>query len=87
MSRKKAIEQKLSVLNPHILEVVDKSAEHAGHAANPNTIGNSHFSIQISSDTLESLGQIEQHRIINGLLKDEFANGLHALSIKVLSRT
>lgn len=86
MSRKEAIEQKLSVLNPHILEVVDKSAEHAGHAGNPNAIGNSHFSIQISSDTLESLSKIEQHRIINGLLKDEFANGLHALSIKILSK-
>lgn len=86
MSRKETIEQKLSVLNPHILEVVDKSAEHAGHAGNPNAIGNSHFSIQISSDTLEPLSKIEQHRIINGLLKDEFANGLHALSIKILSK-
>ena len=86
MSRKEIIEQKLSVLNPHILEVLDKSSAHAGHAVNPNALGDTHFSIQISSDTLEPLSKIGQHRIINDLLKDEFASGLHALSIKILSK-
>ena len=87
MKRKEIIEQKLSVLNPHIMDVIDKSADHVGHAGNPGAEGETHFDIVIGSDELINLSKLAQHRIINNLLKEEFKNGLHALSIKVLGLT
>lgn len=86
MNRKETIEQKLSVLNPHTLKVIDNSSKHYGHAGNPHGTDNTHFSITISANKLDSLNRIEQHRLINNLLESEFANGLHALSIKVISK-
>ena len=86
MNRKKIIEQKLSVLNPHILEIIDNGAEHAGHTGNPNNNGETHFSIQISAAKLNDLSKIKQHRMINNLLKAEFASGLHALSINIITK-
>lgn len=86
MSRKEIIETKLSVLNPHFLNVIDESQLHSGHSGNPNGDGESHFVINIASKQLEGLSLIKQHRTINDLLKDEFNNGLHALSIKINSK-
>ena len=83
MNRKEIIETKLSVLNPHFLEVVDQSSLHAGHAGNPNGDDESHFAIKIAAKELDDLSMIKQHRIINNILKDEFDNGLHALSINI----
>jgi len=83
MNRKEIIETKLSVLNPHFLEVVDQSSLHAGHAGNPNGDAESHFAIKIAAKELDDLSMIKQHRIINNILKDEFDNGLHALSINI----
>ena len=84
MTRKEIIEHKLRALNPHFLEVEDVSASHAGHFGNPNGDGQTHFEIKISSDALNSCRKIEQHRAINNLLKKEFINGLHALSITIV---
>jgi BolA protein len=83
MSRKEIIESKLSVLNPHFLQVIDESLLHAGHAGNPNGNEESHFAIEIGAAELDNLSLIKQHRIINNILKDEFDSGLHALSIKI----
>ena len=83
MNRKEIIEMKLSVLNPHFLEVVDESSFHAGHIGNPKGDAESHFKIKIGAEKLNNLSMIKQHRIINNLLKEEFNNGLHALSINI----
>ena len=83
MNRKERIETKLSVLNPRFLEVVDQSTLHAGHAGNINGDVESHFTIKIAAKELDYLSMIKQHRIINNILKDEFDNGLHALSISI----
>ncbi|MDA9163707.1 BolA family transcriptional regulator [Rickettsiaceae bacterium] len=84
MSRKEAIEQKLSVLNPHFLEVIDESDKHLGHSGNPSGAGDTHFIVKIAAEKLNSMNKIVQHRTINNLLAEEFANGLHALSIKIV---
>ncbi len=82
MSRKVRIEQKLSVLKPHYLEITDDSKSHIGHSGNPG--GNdTHFTIKLAAKSLMGKKHIEQHKIINELLKEEFVNGLHALSIKI----
>lgn len=85
MNRKKKIQQKLEILNPHILKITNNSSEHKNHSGNPNNSLESHFTIEIFSDKLSSLSRIEQHRTINSLLEEEFDKGLHALSIKILT--
>jgi len=84
MNRKEAIEQKLSVLNPHFLEVIDESDKHLGHSGNPDGVGDTHFIVKIAATSLSAMNKIVQHRTINNLLAEEFASGLHALSIKVI---
>lgn len=84
MNRKEIIEQKLTVLNPHKINVIDNSTVHAGHSGNPDGSDGTHFAIEISSNELNGLSRVEQHRKINKLLEEEFNTGLHALTIKVV---
>ena len=84
MNRKKTIEIALGTLNPKFLSVINNSSEHVGHSGNPDNKDDTHFTVQINSAKLDGLSKIKQHRIINNLLKDEFANGLHALSIQII---
>lgn len=83
MSRKESIKNKLKVLNPEILEVIDVSDQHKGHIGNPGGKDQTHYEIVIAASTLSSSTRLKQHRIINDLLKEEFANGLHSVSIKI----
>lgn len=83
MSRKESIKNKLKVLNPEILEVLDVSDQHKGHIGNPDGKGQTHYEIIITASTLSNNTKLKQHRIINDLLKEEFANGLHSVSIKI----
>lgn len=82
MSRQKRIASMLTVLKPHYLEVINDSHFHSNHQHSPGS-GDSHFTIKISAAVLAGKSKIQQHKMINEILKDEFANGLHALSIKV----
>jgi BolA family transcriptional regulator, general stress-responsive regulator len=67
---------------PTELEVVDESHLHAGHAgARPE--GETHFSVRIRSPRLDPLSRVERHRAVNAALAPEFANGLHALALKI----
>ncbi|PCJ26305.1 MAG: BolA family transcriptional regulator [Rickettsiales bacterium] len=84
MSRETTIKNKLAILRPHILEVIDESTQHQGHSGNPDGAGESHFSVKIASIELDDLTRIEKHRVINELLSREFASGLHALSIEII---
>lgn len=66
--------------SPTELEVVDDSARHAGHAgASPG--GGSHFNVRVVATAFNDLSRVERHRQVNDALADEFARGLHALSI------
>lgn len=69
-------------LSPSLLEVVDDSAKHLGHAgARPE--GETHYSITISAPSLAGKSRVAQHQTIYALLADEFKSGLHALTITV----
>ena len=78
----KKLSENLTIKN---LEVINKSYLHKGHLGDDGS-GETHFDIIISAVDLDSKNQVQNHRKINQLLKDEFEkNGLHALSIKVNS--
>ena len=70
---------------PAIVSVTDDSARHRGHAgASPE--GQTHYRIQVVSDAFAGLSRIDRQRLVNGLLRDEFETGLHALSLDLKTR-
>lgn len=81
MKRYLRIKQVLDALKPHYLEITDQTHLHANHSKGLET----HFEIKISADLLKDKKLLEQHKMINNLLGEEFNNGLHALSIKIMS--
>lgn len=68
-------------LNPSVLEIIDDSARHAGHAG-ANEKGESHFYIKVASEKFAGKTTLEQHRLIYFLLSHELQTGLHALTLK-----
>lgn len=82
-SKKDIIESRLKdKFNPALLEVVDDSALHAGHAAmNGVQGGESHFKVRIVSGAFAGMSRVDMHRAVNEAVKDLFKTGLHALNI------
>ena len=72
-----------AAFSPSMLEIVDDSARHAGHAGAGDAI-ETHFTLRIAAAKLSELGRVGGHRAINDALKGEFESGLHALSIRIL---
>lgn len=72
------------VFSPTVLEVIDDSHKHAGHAgARPE--GETHYTIKITSPKFAGQSRVATQRAILAALKPEFESGLHALSIKANS--
>jgi BolA family transcriptional regulator, general stress-responsive regulator len=79
------VREKLMIaLRPTRLDVINESELHAGHRNSPGT-GDSHFRILVVSDVFSGKSRIERHRLINDLLKDELAGGIHALALSPLA--
>jgi BolA protein len=75
------IEKKLSdAFSPQSLNVVDESHQHEGHAGH-RPGGETHFRVYIVASAFKGKSRIERHRMINGILSDELAAGVHALAI------
>lgn len=85
MSIRESLERKISDgLRPERLEIIDESHLHAGHAgARPG--GDSHFKVLIVAGDFAGKSRVERQRLVNGLLAEEFAAGLHALSLTTLT--
>jgi BolA family transcriptional regulator, general stress-responsive regulator len=81
MTRRDWIAEKLERgLAPAQLDVADESHLHAGHAgARPE--GETHFRVDVVSAAFEGKGRLERHRMVNALVADAFAQGLHALAV------
>lgn len=70
-----------SGLSPVQLEVIDESAQHAGHAGHiPGKT--THIRVRITAEAFRGKSRIDRHRIVNELMKGEIAAGLHALAIE-----
>jgi len=78
------IKDRLSVLNPSLLEIEDDSAAHAGHKGNN---GGGHFNIKIASSHFSQKSQIMRHRLIYQALDDLIPQQIHAISIVAISPT
>jgi BolA protein len=81
MSIETALREKLMVgLEPVRLEVINESEMHAGHRSSPGT-GESHFRVLIVSDKFTGQSRVARHRMVNQLIAEELAGGLHALAL------
>lgn len=78
-SRKQRIHNVISQeLTPSFLSVDNESHKH--HAG-----AETHFKLVIVSEKFQNLAKIARHRLLNHLLADELAKGLHALSLHLYS--
>lgn len=73
------VKERLSVLAPTRLEILDESHLHAGHEGSKN--GASHFRIVISSPRFNGLSALARHRLVYDLLHDLIPFPIHALAI------
>ena len=62
------------------LEIEDESHKHVGHKGHE-----SHFRIFLVSDDFAGKTRVQRQGAINKLLAVEFENGLHALSMRLLT--
>lgn len=74
------IEQKLAVLEPDSVELIDDSEKHAGHEGAKG--GGGHFQLIIVSPQFEGKSTQARHRLIHAALGDMLQREIHALSIK-----
>ena len=80
-----AIKQQLTErLQPTHLEVIDESADHAGHAgANAEGFG-THFRVRIASPVFAGKNRVAKHRLVYDALQNFLDQGLHALAIDIV---
>jgi BolA family transcriptional regulator, general stress-responsive regulator len=82
MTAKDTITKKLNeAFHPESLDVIDESHLHEGHAGH-RPGGETHFRVYIVSKAFDGKTRIDRHRMINTLLAEELAGGVHALAIK-----
>ncbi len=71
--------QRLAVLHPVSLEVVDESHKHAGHAGARS--GGGHYLLQIISPDFSGKSKMARHRMIYSALAEMMERDIHALTI------
>ena len=76
------IKDKLArAFQPQMLDVIDESHLHAGHAGS-HPDGESHFRVKIVSEAFAGKNRVDTHRMINAALAEELKSRLHALAIQ-----
>ena len=85
MRIRNAIEAKITAaVSPARLDIVDNSANHAGHAgAHPN--GESHFAVTVVAKAFEGQNRVQRQRLVYAALAEEMAEHIHALELKTLT--
>jgi BolA protein len=74
----------LERLNPSMVEVLDESAQHAGHAGANASGSGSHFRVRIASPLFTGKSRVARHRLVYDALQEFMAAGVHALAIETL---
>lgn len=78
-----ALEAALRIqLDPSVLEVIDESHLHAGHAGANGTGFGTHFRVRIDSAAFTGKSKVARHRLVYDCLRPFFDQGLHALAIE-----
>jgi BolA protein len=78
-----ALQRRLEeLLAPTLLEVLDESAAHAGHAGADSSGQGTHFRVRIASPRFEGRSRVARHRLVYDALREFLDQGLHALAIE-----
>lgn len=80
MNRESRIFQALQSLKPQELLIENESHLHGFSRGE-----DSHFKVLIVSEAFEGLSRVERHQRVNQELKEEFSEGLHALTLRALT--
>jgi BolA protein len=80
MSTADIIRERLAQLAPLRLDVVDDSADHAGHAGARDS-GGGHFQVVIVSAEFAGRSRVHRHRLVYDALRDLMPGSIHALAI------
>ncbi len=67
---------------PRVLEVVDESERHRGHAGYQEG-GESHFQVTIESEKFKGLSRIARHRAVHDALGRDLMGQIHALRLRI----
>jgi BolA family transcriptional regulator, general stress-responsive regulator len=80
MGVKDEIEDRLTAaFQPSVLDVVNESHKHAGHAGDDGT-GESHFHITIRAEALAAMNRLARHRAVQKALGD-LNQRVHAIGL------
>ena len=78
------IRQKLiAELNPQLIEIIDNSAAHAGHAGVRK--GGGHYNVTIVAEAFKGKSLVQRHQLIYAALGDMMKEDIHALGINALT--
>ncbi len=78
------IRQKLTTeLNPTLVEIIDNSAAHAGHAGAKK--GGGHYNVTLVAAAFEGKSLVQRHQLIYATLADMMVEQIHALGINALT--
>lgn len=80
MSVMDEIRQRLAVLAPSAIELIDDSHLHAGHAGARS--GGGHYRLAIVSAAFSGKNTVARHRLIYDTLGDLMRREIHALAIQ-----
>lgn len=72
-----------AALAPELIEIVDDSAAHAGHAGARS--GGGHYNVRVVSRLFSGKSLLERHRLVYAAVGDMMQREIHALSIKALT--
>lgn len=78
--REVLLRERLQALEPTLLEIVDESHLHAGHAGARD--GASHFRVIIATPQFAGLGPLARHRLVYDRVQDLIPHPIHALAIE-----
>lgn len=67
---------------PRILEVIDESEQHRGHAGYPEG-GQSHFRVKIAAEKFTEMSRLARHRAIHSAIGAELIGRIHALALEI----
>ncbi|ANE56702.1 MULTISPECIES: BolA family transcriptional regulator [Methylomonas] len=67
---------------PELIEIIDHSAAHAGHAGNQ---GGGHYHVTLVSTQFENKSLVQRHQLVYQALGDMMKAEIHALSINALT--
>jgi BolA family transcriptional regulator, general stress-responsive regulator len=70
------------LLAPTLLEVIDESWQHEGHAGADGSGFGTHFRVRIASPSFAGLSRVARHRLVYDALQVFVDQGLHALAIE-----